>query len=200
MTRPRSNVLVQPPRRARRRFAVALLFGFATLSGCATPKPKQIDISQAQLQDVVSRRFPYAARWLDAIDISATAPRLRLEPGANSIAADIDVAATDRIFGSAYRGALSIASGLRFDPSDNTFRFVAVKVNRFGIEGLPAAYGPETARLGALLAQQLLENYPVYTLPPQQVQLLKDTGLRVSAMRITEAGLSITLAPEAATP
>lgn len=177
-------------------FGLCLLLALSLLSGCATSKPKQIDISQAQLQDIVAKRFPYSARWLEAIEITAATPRLLLQPGANTISADIDIAAADKIFNRSYRGALLVASGLRFEPMDSTFRFTGVKVTRFGVEGLPAAYAPETARLGALLAEQLLENYPVYTLPPEQVKLLKDTGMKVSAMRITEAGLSITLTPE----
>jgi hypothetical protein len=176
-----------------------LLFGLcmalSLLSGCATSKPKQIDISQAQLQEMVNKRFPYQARWLDAIEITATAPKLLLQPGAGTVSANIDVAAADRVFNRQYRGSLQVVSGLRYEPSDNTFRFSGVKVDRFGVQGLPAAYAPETARLGALLAEQLLENYVIYALTPQQSQTLRDAGLKVSAMRISEAGLSITLSP-----
>jgi len=175
--------------------AMTLLLAMSLLSGCATSKPKQIDISQAQLQDIVNKRFPYQARWLDAIEITAAAPKLLMQPGAGTISANIDIGATDRVFGRNYHGSLLVASGLRYEPSDNSFRFTGVKVDKFGVEGLPAAYAPETARLGALLAAQLLENYPIYTLTPQQSQTLKDAGLKVSAMRISEVGLSITLEP-----
>jgi hypothetical protein len=189
---------VLPFMRARRWVSVGLLVGMSALAGCATPKPKNIDIPQAQLQEVVARRFPYAARWLDAIDITANAPRLTLQPGANTIGADIEISAADRLFGHNYRGALTVASGLRYEPMDDTVRFTGVKVSRFGVEGLPAAYAPETARLGALLAEQLLENYPIYTLPRDKAQMLKDAGLRITAMRITDAGLSISI--DTATP
>jgi hypothetical protein len=147
------------------------------------------------LQDIVNKRFPYQARWLDAIEVTATAPKLLMQPGAGTISSEIAIGAADRVFGHNYRGTLLVSSGLRYEPSDNSFRFSGVKVDRFGVEGLPAAYAPETARLGALLAEQLLENYPIYTLTPQQSELLKSAGLKVSAMRISELGLSITLTP-----
>lgn len=170
-------------------------FGLLMLSACATSKDKTINVSQAQLEQMVARRFPYSARWLDAIDVTALAPKLSLQPGASTITADIDVEAVNKLFGERYHGNLSVASGLRYEPMDNSFRFMGVKVNRFEVDGLPQAYKPETQRLGALLAEQLLENYPIYTLTPEQQQLLRDTGLKVTAMRITDKGLSITLSP-----
>jgi hypothetical protein len=173
----------------------ALLLAMSLLSGCATSKPRTIDIPQAQLQGIVDKRFPYKARWLDAIEITAVQPKLTLPPGAGTILANIDIQAVDKIFNHGYHGNLGISSGLRYEPSDNSFRFTGVKVERFEVQGLPTAYAPETARLGTLLAQQLLENYAIFTLSPQQSETLKDAGLKVSAMRITDLGLSITLSP-----
>jgi hypothetical protein len=175
--------------------AMALVLATSLLSGCATPKPRTIEISKAQLQEIVNKRFPYQARWLDAIDVTATAPKLLLQPGSGMISAEITVSAADRMFGHSYRGSLLVESGLRYEMSDNSFRFSGVKVDKFNVEGLPTAYGPETARLGALLAEQLLENYAIYTLTSKQSDALKETGLKVSAMRISETGLSISLAP-----
>lgn len=174
---------------------MAFVLATSMLSGCATSKPRTVEIPQARLQEMVARRFPYRARWLDVMEVAALNPRLRLQPGAGTISADIDVEATDKVFGQTYRGVLSISSGLRYEPMDYSFRFTGIKVDKFEVTGLPTAYGPETARLGTLLAGQLLENYPIYTLTDQQQQMLKDTNLQVSAMRISETGLSITVSP-----
>jgi hypothetical protein len=83
----------------RRHFLVPVLGAGATLlAGCAALfGPRTVDVSQAQLEELLARRFPLSRRVLEIFDVTVSAPRLRLLPEANRIATDFDLSSSDRL-------------------------------------------------------------------------------------------------------
>ena len=53
----------------------------------------------------------------------------------------------------------------------------------------------QAQRIGALLAERVLEDLAVYRLKPQQAERLREAGLRTGAVTVTSRGVEVTLAP-----
>jgi hypothetical protein len=175
-----------------RALALIAVLSLAACAGLLTPK--SIEVDEATLQRAIADRFPVETRWLGAFDVSVTSPRLRLLPQTNRIATDIDVTVGDRLFVRNLRGSLSVESGLRFEPRDSTLRLAQVRVERFAIAGLPEA-SLQTARLGSLLVEQVLEGAVLYTLSEDQKARLRRRGVQPGAVQVKPGALSIALEP-----
>jgi hypothetical protein len=170
--------------------AAALLAGCAALLG-----PRTVEVTQAQLEQLLARRFPLTRRVLEIFDVTVSAPRLRLLPESNRIATDFDLGSTDRLLRSQHSGALALSFGLRFEPSDNTLRVTQVRVERLQIDGAPAPLQRQFERIGTLIAEQALDDQVIHTLRPKDVEAVQGRGYRPSELRVTPRGLLVTLLP-----
>ena len=170
--------------------------GTTLLAGCAAIfGPRTVEVSQAQLEGLLARRFPLTRRVLEIFDVTVSAPRLRLLPEANRIATDFDLASADRLLRSEHRGSLALSFGLRFEPGDNTLRVTQVKVERLQIDGAPAPLQRHLERLGTLFVDQALDDQVIHTLRAKDVEAVQGRGYRPSEWRVTPHGLRVTLLP-----
>jgi hypothetical protein len=187
---------------AMRRFALAVSGGVvlaafvSTVAGCAAVfGPRTVDVSQAQLQQWVDRQFPLDSRLLELFDVKVEAPRISLRAEADRLATSVDVSISDRLLRRPHRGTLFLEHGVRFEPADNTVRLDRVRLERFELDGNPAAAPEPFDRLARQLAERVLNDRVLYTLRPKDVEAVEGRGYRPSAIRVTSSGLSITLLP-----
>ena len=174
----------------------ALLAGAAVLAGCAAVfGPRTVEVPQAELEQMLARRFPMTQRVLEIFDVTVSAPRLRLLPESNRVATDFDVGSTDRLLRAQHRGALSLSFGLRFEAADNTLRVTQVRVERVQIDAAPGPLQRHLERLGTLVAEQSLDDQVIHRLRPKDVEAVQGRGYRPSELRVTPRGLLVTLLP-----
>jgi hypothetical protein len=171
--------------------AALLMVGCAALFG-----PRDVEVSQAQLQQAVERRFPIERRYLELLDVTVAAPRVLLRPEANRIATEFEVLVSDRVFHGQHRGTIVLNYGLRFEPSDNSVRLTNVRIDRFDIDGVSALLRQQLDRVGVMLAEQTLNERPIYTLRPKDVEAVQGHGYRPGDIRVTSSGLIISLLPD----
>jgi len=171
--------------------AALLMVGCAALFG-----PRDVEVSQAQLQQAVERRFPIERRYLELLDVTVAAPRVLLRPEANRIATEFEVLVSDRVFHGQHRGTIALNYGLRFEPSDNSVRLTNVRIDRFDIDGVSAVLRQQLDRVGVMLAEQTLNERPIYTLWPKDVEAVQGHGYRPGDIRVTSSGLIISLLPD----
>lgn len=164
------------------------------LAGCASG-PRAIDVSRAQLQSALERRFPHEARAAGVLALHVGVPRLELLPQANRVRLDFALEVSDRILRSAYRGELAVSFGLRWEPSDASVRAANVRVEQMAVQGLPADWRSPLQRAGAALAENLLEDTVLHTFRPDE--LARARGWTPGAIRVTPAGLRIEFLPPA---
>ena len=168
----------------------------ALLAGCsAILGPRTVEVTQAQLEQLLARRFPMTQRVFEIFDVSVSAPRLRLLPASNRIATDLDVGSTDRLLRSQHRGLLSLSFGLRYEAADNTLRVTQVRVEQVQIDAAPALLQRHLERLGTLVAEQSLDDQVIHTLREKDVEAVQGRGYRPSELRVTPRGLLVTLLP-----
>lgn len=189
----------------------------AWLSGCAgLGGPTVITLGETELGVLVNRAFPMQRRLFELLDVTLTAPALRLQPERNRLAVVLDIAAQERLFSKAAKGRLAFDGALRYESSDASVRLQQVRVSQFSLEGgapipgaLAAALPPAAAappgqpasapasisqRLGQALAERMLENLSIYKLSPERLASLRQLGLQPGAVTVTARGVEITMA------
>jgi hypothetical protein len=173
--------------------ALAIVLG--TAAGCASLDPRNVTLSQSELQSLLERQFPRQQRVMELLDVSLTKPSLRLVPERNRIATALDLAATERLSGRSLRGSLAIEHALRFEPSDATVRLANVKVDAIQLELAGTPLSGQAARLGGLLAERLLDDFVIYRVSDDKRALLARSGVNNANVAVTSRGVELRFAP-----
>ena len=182
---------------ARRAWAAGAFFLIA-LTGCGVmqPGPRQIDVSEAQLQSRIASQFPVRQRQLGLFDVTLEQPRLRLMPEENRVATEMTYALGVALTGVApVKGQLELSYGLRYEPSDSTVRLHQVRVERLGVDGLSAAQAAQVKKIGGLMAEDLLKEAVVHRVKPEDLQSLSGRGYKPGVLKVVPGGLRLQLDP-----
>ena len=173
-------------------FSVLLLIGCAALA----PGPRTVEISEAKLVELISRQFPFSSRYLELFDVSLSAPQVRLMPAENRIGTAFSYSLGSLLLGARpFQGQLDLSYGLRFEPVDNTVRLSQVRVEGFEVPGVPPLYASRANRLGALLAESLLQDLVIHRLRPEDLQAARGWGYQPGALSVRPGGLRLQLDP-----
>jgi hypothetical protein len=172
-----------------------LLAVVLALAGCAGV-PQSITLREAELQAQLAKRFPVQRSLLDTFDLELSDPQLRLDPAANRLATELTLRGGDRRSGRQLQGRLALDYGLRYEPADGSVRLVQPRVERLQIDEA-SAISPRRAemaqRMGVALAERLLDDLVLYRVPPERLETLRRAGYRPGTLRVTPAGLEITI-------
>lgn len=180
-------------------FKRGALLGLALLlAACAAlgPGPRVVEISEARLAARIAREFPRQARYLEVFDIALEAPRLKLVPEDNRIATQLPYRLGGPLTGGRqYEGLLQLSYGLRFEPADLSVRLTDLRVEAFEVTGLPPALQRRVGGLGGLLAEGLLQDFPVHRFRPEDLEVAGRRGLQPGALRVVPGAVQLELVP-----
>jgi hypothetical protein len=185
---PNQTPLVQ------RRALLALAVGvpvWAGLGGCASLSPRNLVLSQADLQTMVERQFPKERRVLEVVDLNLSRPLVRLYPERNRIGTDLELTATERLSGRTVRGSMALDHGLRFEPSDGTVRLAQVKVQELKLDLGGRPFSAQAERLSGALAERVLDDFVLYRVPDERRQALRQAGLERAEFVVTQRGIEL---------
>lgn len=174
--------------------------GWALLAGCAALDPaSSITLSEADLVRLIERSLPIDRRMLEVLDVSITQPQVRLLPEKNRLSVRLDVNVRDRLFSSNWRGNMALESALRWNASDQTLRLNQVSVSDFSLDAGSALVRSQFERVGSVLAERVLEDMALYTLPADKREALQKAGPLPSAefvkVTVTRRGVEMTFEP-----
>lgn len=178
--------------------ALGALVGLTGLAGCAGMfgPPDRITLTGDEITRLLDRRFPQERRVLEVLDATLSAPQVRLLPDRNRLTAVLDIAVRERLLGGRWKGTLSFDSALRWEPRDRTLRLSQARVADLRLASTAAGDARTAAeRLGAALAERVLEDIVLYTLPTERADALRAAGVAPSAVAVTARGVEITLSP-----
>lgn len=180
---------------AMRRRVLLRLALLAPLAGCAAlGGARTYTLDEAEIARLIAREFPFSKRLLEVLDVQVDTPRVRLLPTTNRIGTDLDVKASERVFGRQLAGRMGLDYALRYDEADRTLELADVRVERLVFDDLPASMQPLINRLGPVLAEQLLNGFVLRRFKPEELRGVLGQGLKPGAITVTERGLELRLA------
>ena len=177
-----------------RRLAASLI-AIIGLTGCTSLGGlRPLTLSQADLQRAIERHFPLQRRLLEVIDIQVVRPTVRLLPERNRIAIELDLAASERLSGRLVSGNLTLDHALRYEPADASVRLAQVQVQQVRLELDSGSLSPSSARVAALLAERLLDDFVLYRADPERLRQLQQAGVSAADIAVTARGVEIRFA------
>ena len=143
------------------------------------------------IQDAVAQKFPRNVPVQGLLDFTLQAPRLRLLPEVNRLAAVLPVTAAGPALRRSHEGSVELEFALRYEASDRTLRAHQIRLGalefpslRPEVAGLLKAYGPA-------LAEQALGEVTLHQLRPQDTAMLDGLGMQPGAITVTAQGLVV---------
>ncbi len=166
------------------------------LAACASVMgPKTMTFTDADLARMLETHGPFQKRLLEVLDVRVQRPTVRLLPETNRLSSDLDLVTTERVSGKTYTGHISVDYGLRYDDAVQGIRMTQVRVNKLQIDGLPNPEKTGLSRLGALIAEQMLNDVVIYRFRPNDLKNAEGRGYKPGAVTVTSRGVEVTLAP-----
>jgi hypothetical protein len=172
--------MTQPAAPARRRFLVSALSACAAagiaapLAACATSTfpfiPDHYTFSQKQVQDAVQRKFPYQRTVSQVFEVALANPVVGLLADTNRVSVRLDARLASPFLQQPVNGVITLSSQLEYDPPSRSVVLRSPNVDNVAVDGNAQAYSQQINAAAALIATQLLANYPVYTFKPDQLQ------------------------------
>jgi hypothetical protein len=137
------------------------------LTACASLLgPREIELPLTKLQESLNSKFPFNNRYLEIFDIYVSNPRLTLQPDSNRIVTSMDMSIAPPFMDKAWKGSLAISGSLKIDPSRNALVLSDTRLENFAMDGVDGKYSRQITKIGGLLAEQLLQDVPLYTFKP----------------------------------
>jgi hypothetical protein len=186
----RLMTLIQPLRSAWW-WASGLAATVALVSCASVGDPRSVTLTTGDIERLVEKQFPVDKRMMEIFDVNIKAPRISLLPERNRLGAVVDVRAKSILFVGSWQGQLKFDSALRWNPSDQTVRLNQVRVQDLVIDSADPLTRSAAERLGAAVAERLLEDMSLYTLPPERAAQLSAQGLRPAGVLVTSKGVQV---------
>lgn len=148
-------------------------------------------VSAAQLQQRVAERFPLHYPLAGLMELDVQAPRLRLLPEQNRLAAEMVVVGTGPALRRSIEGRFDVDFALRYEASDRSLRAHKLRFQNLYFSELQAPAAELLKLYGPVLAAQSLQELVLHQLRPQDLALADGLGLQPGDITVTEDGLVI---------
>ena len=126
--------------------------------------------TKAELQSAVNKRFPATLRYGELVSVQLSHPRLVLDETSNRVTTQMDAAVTNTVIPSPpINGTMSLNSGVRYDATRRAVLLDNPTVQDVQVQGM-SQYTQQLNAIGAVVAQQLLKDYPLYTFKPDELR------------------------------
>ena len=128
-------------------------------------------LSHQELQAQVEKKFPLKLRYSELFEVRLPEPVLRLDATTKraSLATQVQIR-NPIVQPRQVQGHLALSSGLRFDVASNAIRLDQPTAERVALEGLNSQGAQQLQTVGAVVAQELLRDYALYTFKPEELR------------------------------
>nr|WP_084070765.1 DUF1439 domain-containing protein [Pandoraea vervacti] len=128
-------------------------------------------MTRKEIESAVDKRFPTTLNYGQLLSVELTHPQIGFNPQANRVNTQVDAQVQNVLLqGQPLKGVLAISSALKYDPARRAVLLDNPSVERVDVNGMPPAYGQQLTAIGGTVAQQVLNQYPIYTFKPEQLK------------------------------
>jgi hypothetical protein len=167
------------------------------LTACASfLGSRDVNVPLSQLQQALGRKFPFNNRYLEIFDIQVSNPKLALQPDTNRIVTTMDASIAPPFMAKPWKGSFTLSGMLALDPVRHAVVLADPRMENFALDGVDtgSGYTKQIARIGGLLAEQILKDTPLYTFGPNDFRYAGASFLP-SKITTTSNGLVVTFEP-----
>lgn len=148
--------------------------------------------TKAELQGAVDKRFPTTLRYGELVSVQLSHPRLVLDEATNRVTTQMDAAVTNTIIPSPpVNGTMSLNSGVKYDGTRRAVLLDNPTVQDVQVQGM-SQYTQQLKAIGAVVAEQLLKDYPLHTFKPEELRF-NGKEVQPGAITVTPDGISVKL-------
>lgn len=128
-------------------------------------------MTRKEIETAIDKRFPTTLNYGQLLSVALAHPQIGFNPQANRITTQVDAQVQNVLLqGQPLAGVLAISSALKYDPVKRAVLLDNPNVERVDLNGMPAAYSQQLTSVGGSVAQQVLNQYPIYTFKPEQLR------------------------------
>ncbi|AMO96121.1 hypothetical protein CFter6_3488 [Collimonas fungivorans] len=147
--------------------------------------------SQQQLQTAIESKFPQQLRYAEVFNVGLKNPHLTLNPAQNRVLTQVNVSVVSPLLlAGTLNGAITLSSGLKYDRATRAVQLDNPTVDNIDFSNVPAQYKPQLSQIGAVVAQQVLNNYPIYTFRSEELRLNGKT-FEPGAITVQQDGIAV---------
>ena len=124
-----------------------------------------------ELQAELARRFPITRRYGELFLVSLHDPQLVLDGSANRATLALRLVISSPVLQpSSVGGQVAISSGLHWDAEGLSVRLQDPRAEELRIDGVTGNAAQNLQRIGAAVAQEALQGYPLHTFRPDELR------------------------------
>ncbi len=148
-------------------------------------------LSQKQLQSAIETRFPQQLRYAEVFNVYLKNPRLTLNPAQNRVLTQVSVnVLSPLLLAAPLNGAITLSSGLKYDKATRAILLDNPTVDSIDFSTVPAQYKQQLSQIGAIVAEQVLKDYPVYQFTSDELRLSGKT-FEPGAITVQPDGIAV---------
>ncbi|WP_228124557.1 DUF1439 domain-containing protein [Glaciimonas soli] len=152
-------------------------------------------LSRQELQSVVARQFPTQLRYAEVFDVQVSHPQLQFAPEKNRLITTVQVKISSALLLQApLNGTVTLSNRLKYDSTTRSIRLDAPNVDQVDVYGLPAQYTQQLTAIGSLIAQQVLQNYPIHTFRTEDLRIA-NKSFEPGAITVQSDGIAVEVNP-----
>jgi hypothetical protein len=163
--------------------AILLLAGCAAVVG-----PREVAVPIEKLQSTLASRFPLRQRYLELLDVTATNPRLQLQPDGNRVVATFDASIAPLFMRRTINGSFTLSGMLAIDAARHAVVLREPRMENLTLDGIDEKLTGQLARISGALAQGTVGDVPLYVYDPAQ---LRYAGVQFIPTRIVTTPRSL---------
>ncbi|MDM0046285.1 DUF1439 domain-containing protein [Variovorax dokdonensis] len=128
--------------------------------------------TREELQAQITRRFPITERYAEIFSVTLLEPRLSLDGASNraTLAAQLSIS-SPLLQPSTVPGRVAVSSALRWDAASLALRLQDPRAEKVELDGVRGRDAQQLQRVGAAVAEQLLQGYALHTFKPEELRV-----------------------------
>lgn len=152
-------------------------------------------LSRQELQSVIVRQFPTQLRYAEVFDVQVSDPQLQFAPERNRLITTVQVKVSSALLlQTPLSGTVTFSNRLKYDSATRAIRLDAPNVDQVDVHGLPAQYAQQLTAIGSLIAQQVLQNYPIHTFRAEDLRVA-NKSFEPGAITVQSDGIAVEVNP-----
>ncbi len=166
----------------------AIPIACALLAACAALLPESIGFTAAELEARLAERMPLRRNILGLFDLELTRPTVGLDASDQRVTATFDMAVRTTLSTRVLPGMIRLSGIPRYDGVATAIMLDQARVDAFELDGVPRALRDRLNEAASLVAKDVLDRRPFYTLRPEQLRwggvTLTPRGVRIVGDRL----------------